>query len=494
MNVTTPEWVKDAIFYQIFPDRFARSARASTVLHLEPWDAPPTFHGFKGGDLFGIVERLDYLQDLGVTAIYLNPVFQSTANHRYHTFDYFRVDPLLGGDEGLNALLEAAHARDMRVILDGVFNHASRGFFQFNHLLENGPASPYREWFVVHDFPLHAYDEHRPPNYEAWWNLHALPKFNHHNPQVREFLWHVGEYWTRQGIDGWRLDVPGEITVPGFWEEFRRRVKSINPDAYLVGEIWHHADEWLRGDRFDAVMNYPLTRACLGFFVGERMDTHLVEGVGYAPVPLLDAPGFAHEVDHLLARYPPDIILVQFNLLDSHDTARFLTIARGDTTALKLAWLFLVICPGTPCIYYGDEIGLEGGRDPDCRRAFPWGRPESWNQDIREWFQRAIALRKHYPALRRGAYRTLYAHGNVYVCARYDEHNVVIAAFNVGTSTARVTLDIGELPLAPATALQDLWEDRVMPLAGTGPLHLEVPPRGVRLLGGEMRLRAREGR
>ncbi len=487
MSVTTPEWVKDAIFYQIFPDRFARSARTSASLHFEPWDAPPTFHGFKGGDLFGIVERLDYLHDLGITAIYLNPIFQSTANHRYHTFDYFQVDPILGGHEGFRALLDAAHARGIRVILDGVFNHASRGFFQFNHLLENGPSSPYREWFTVRGFPLHAYEEDRPPNYEAWWNLHALPKFNHHNPQVREFLWKVGEHWVREGIDGWRLDVPGEITVPGFWEEFRRRVKALNPDAYLVGEIWHDADEWLRGDRFDAVMNYPLTRACLGFFAGERLDASLVEGVGYAPVPHLDARGFAHEVDRLLARHPWEITLAQLNLLDSHDTARFLSIARGDTTALKLALLFLMVYPGVPCIYYGDEIGMEGGRDPDCRRAFPWDRPEMWNHDVREWFRACIALRKRFPALRRGAYHTLHADGCVYACGRHDERDVVVAAFNVGPTTARVTLDVSALPLATGARLHGLLGgEGGSSVDPQGQLHVELSPRSARVLAGKV--------
>ncbi len=480
---TTPDWVKDAIFYQIFPDRFARSDRLPKPPHLESWDAPPTVHGFKGGDLLGIVERLDYLQDLGITAIYLNPIFQSTANHRYHTFDYWQVDPLLGGNEAFRELLDAAHARGIRIVLDGVFNHASRGFFQFNHILENGPASPYLDWFIVRGFPLHAYDERHPPNYAAWWNLHALPKFNHDNPEVREFLWQVGEHWTREGIDGWRLDVPGEITTPGFWEEFRRRVKAVNPEAYLVGEIWHDADEWLRGDRFDGVMNYQLTRACLGFFVGERVDHALVDGVGYAPVPVMDAAAFASEVESLLKRYPQEAVLAQLNLLDSHDTARFLTIARGDVTALKLAALFLMVYPGAPCIYYGDEIGMEGGRDPDSRRAFPWDKPESWNTDVLAWFKQCIALRKSYPALRRGAYRTLYAAGSVFVCARHDQRDLIVAAFNAGSQPARVAVDVSALPLSAEGAFCDVWRDGPpLPVGPQQRLHLDVPPRSARVL------------
>lgn len=479
----TPEWVKDAVFYQIFPDRFARSSRVPKPPRLEPWEAPPTFHGFKGGDLIGIVERLDYLEELGITAIYLNPIFQSTANHRYHTFDYWRVDPILGGNQAFHELLDVAHARGMRIILDGVFNHASRGFFQFNHILENGPASPYLDWFVVRGFPLHAYDERRPPNYEAWWNLHALPKFNHDNPEVREFLWQVGEHWVREGIDGWRLDVPGEITTPGFWEEFRRRVKAINPEAYLVGEIWHHADDWLRGDRFDGVMNYQLTRACLGFFVGDQIDHGLVEGIGYAPVPIMDAPAFAREVESLLGRYPHEATLAQLNLLDSHDTARFLTIARGDVTALKLAVLFLMIYPGAPCIYYGDEIGLEGKRDPDSRRAFPWDKPETWNVELFNWFKQCIALRKAHPALRRGAYRSLYAAGQVYACARYDKEDVFVVAFNAGRETARVAVDVSDVPAAPGKAFADVWRNgKGVPVFPQQILEIEIPPRDARVL------------
>jgi cyclomaltodextrinase len=234
-SIGTPEWVRDAIFYQIFPDRFARSERVPKPSNLEPWDSPPTTHGFKGGDLLGVAERLDYLQDLGVTAIYLNPVFQSTANHRYHTHDYYRVDPILGGNSALRTLLDEAHRRNMRVILDGVFNHASRGFFQFNHIVENGAMSPYVDWFIVKQFPLRPY--HAPwgqHGYEAWWNLPALPKLDVSTPAVREFLWNVASHWIEFGVDGWRLDVPAEIDDDEFWREFRVRVKA----RIYCGQRW----------------------------------------------------------------------------------------------------------------------------------------------------------------------------------------------------------------------------------------------------------------
>ncbi|MEM7737825.1 MAG: alpha-amylase family glycosyl hydrolase, partial [Deinococcota bacterium] len=209
-NIDTPDWVRDAVFYQIFPDRFAKSERVPKIGRLEAWGSPPTVHGYKGGDLLGVVDNLDYLQDLGVTALYFNPIFRSASNHRYHTHDYYQVDPMLGGNKALDQLLDACYKRDMKVVLDGVFNHASRGFFQFSDILENGNASPYRDWFHIRRFPLNPYGGGE-IGYDAWWGLAALPKLNTANPEVREFLFEVAEYWLEVGIDGWRLDVPNEI-------------------------------------------------------------------------------------------------------------------------------------------------------------------------------------------------------------------------------------------------------------------------------------------
>ncbi len=447
MTITTPDWVQDAIFYQIFPDRFANSPRVAKPGNLEAWDAKPTASGFKGGDLLGVVDHLDYLQDLGITAIYFTPIFQSTANHRYHTHDYYRVDPILGGDAAFKELLDAAHARGIRIVIDGVFNHASRGFYQFNHLLENGAASPYVDWFHIKGFPLHAY-EGKPLNYEAWWGIPALPKLNTGNPAVREFIFEAAEYWIRQGVDGWRLDVPGEIDDDAFWREFRRRVKAVNPDAYIVGEIWHEAQRWLQGDQFDAVMNYPFTRACLGFFAGARHDVSLTESVGYAPVPTLDAPGFARAINHLLSLYVPAINRAQLNLLDSHDTARFLSIAKGDVHALKLATLFQMTYVGAPSIYSGDEIGLLGGKDPDCRRAFPWDHPGKWNTELLDTFMACIALRKRRRALRAGTFEFIFAEGDIvaYLRALGDEKLIVVLNAGPAADITIVMRDHFSLP------------------------------------------------
>ena len=471
----TPDWVKDAVFYQIFPDRFAKSALVPKPHNLEPWDSPPTSHGFKGGDLVGVAERLDYLQDLGVNAIYFTPVFQSTANHRYHTYDYYHVDPLLGGDAALRTLLEAAHQRGMRVVLDGVFNHASRGFFQFNHILENGRQSPYVDWFIVHKWPLYPYHEKEPPGYAAWWNLPALPKFNTNNPAVREFLLGVGRYWIDFGIDGWRLDVPAEIDDDAFWQEFRRRVKAGNAEAYIVGEIWHEAQRWLRGDKFDAVMNYLFSHACHGFFIGHGADSALAQKMGYGPMRVLSAEDFADAVDALLKLYRPEVTAVQMNLLDSHDTPRFLTLAAGDESALRLATLFQMTYPGAPSIFYGDEIGMRGGLDPAMRRAMIWDEAQ-WNHELRDFFKRCIALRNAHPALRRGSYHTLFANGGVYAFARRLDAETVVVALNVRREERVVDVPAADL-LQSGAILRDVWGETTFAVANGAVRALRLAPR-----------------
>ena len=325
--------------------------------NLQPWGAPPTGHAYQGGDLLGVVERLDYLADLGINAIYFNPIFRSGSNHRYHTHDYYQVDPMLGGNAALRELLDAAHARGIRVVLDGVFNHASRGFFQFHDILENGPDSAYLDWFHVEDWPLHPYGGGK-ANYAAWWGNRALPKFNTDTPAVRRFLWDVARYWIDFGIDGWRLDVPQEIDDDEFWREFRRVVKAANPDAYIVGEIWGEAERWLQGDQYDGVLNYGVSRAALGFFAAETLDREYRPG-GFRLTPLRGR-AFAHQIERLLSLYHEAIIQAQFNLLDSHDTARFVHQAGGDVDALRLSLLMLMVLPGPPCVYYGTEVGMTG--------------------------------------------------------------------------------------------------------------------------------------
>jgi neopullulanase len=457
MTVDTPAWVRDSVFYQIFPDRFASSTRVDKPGWLEPWDSPPTIHGFKGGDLRGIAERLGYLEDLGITAIYLTPIFSSASNHRYHTYDYLAVDPLLGGDDALRELLDSAHGRGMHVVLDGVFNHTGRGFFPFHHILETGAASPYRGWFHLDDArleggrPLLAYPPRGTPStelgYEAWVGLPALPKLATDNPEVREFLFGVAEYWLRFGIDGWRLDVPEEIADEAFWQEFRRRCRAVRPDAYLVGEIWRVAPDWLRGDRFDALMNYPLAQAILGFTGGSRLDMAVVTShheyrVWVRP---LDGPGFASRLMELVNAYDPAVVDVQLNLVGSHDAPRIRSVMGDDVAGVRLATLLQATLPGAPCIYYGDEIGLRGGDDPDCRRAFPWDE-ERWESGLRESVRALFHLRSAEPVLRAGPLRVVGADGSAVAYERGAGPSRLVVAINPGESPVHLGLRFADDP------------------------------------------------
>jgi neopullulanase len=458
--MTTPDWVQDAIFYQIFPDRFAKSTRnPSGNLLFETWDSPPTSHGFKGGDLYGITEKLDYLKDLGVNALYLNPIFASASNHRYHAFDYYAVDPLLGGNEAFDELLKKAHKKGIRIVLDGVFNHASRGFWQFHHVLECGDGSPYRDWFLFDPerlsrrkhwgaYPgpqelraLQHEDSITAIGYRGWWNLPALPKFNIGTPAVREFLFEVAEHWIKLGVDGWRLDVAEEIDDDSFWQEFRHRVRKINPEAYIVAEIWHESHRWLQGDQFDAIMNYDVTKPMLAFFPGTHINFRVLhQQSNYHGIQhVVDAHEFANRIDHNLRLYKQDVTYAQLNLLDSHDTPRFLSCAGGDKDSLKLAWLFMFAYPGAPCIYYGDEIGLDGEHDPDCRKSFPWEETK-WDQDLLSYVKKLIALRKQYLTLRRGDFRRLWSAEGTYAFSRSLDGETMVVALNTSESPQQVEI------------------------------------------------------
>ena len=462
---------------------------------LQPWEAVPTFHGFKGGDLYGIADHLDELQDLGITALSLNPVFTSASNHRYHTYDYLSVDPLLGGDDGLRVLIDACHARGMRIIVDGVFNHVGRGFLPFHHVLENGPESPYRDWFYLAPDvqaghrPLHAYPhsgdggERVDLGYAAWWGLAALPKLNTGNAHVREMLWQVGEHWLRFGADGWRIDVGEEIDDTSFWSEFRRRCRAINPEAYIVGEIWHAADHWLQGDRYDAVMNYPLAKAILGYTAGHRIARQHIEGSPeYGHVGPLDGPAFGREVMHLMTSYDTAVVAAQFNLIGGHDTARFKTMAGGDENSIRLATLLQATLPGAPCVYYGDEFGLEGGNDPGCRGAYPVQPTDSMRR-LRTFVRELLRLRGSEAALRRGDLEMLAAADGGVAFARHLDGTTVLVAMNAGDH--EVTLD---LELGGVERFMSLpgWEDAVAAEArpdGTARLRIRRRSGAVAVLG-----------
>ncbi|MEN9565094.1 MAG: hypothetical protein RLZZ69_290, partial [Cyanobacteriota bacterium] len=329
----------------------------------------------------------------------------------------------------------------------GVFNHASRGFFFFSDILENGPNSPWLDWFKIYDWPLSAYDGSKPANYESWVGDRALPKFNHDNPMVREYIMQVAEYWlVHHGVDGWRLDVPNEVDTPGFWQEFRDRVKAVNPEAYIVGEIWGDASPWLDGTQFDGVMNYRFTEAAIAFAGGDKYLPEFCQSE-LKPYPPISATEYATRIDDLLKLYDWEIQLAQLNLLDSHDTPRMLTTVGEDKSSFLLATLLMMTFPGAPSIFYGDEVGLLGGKDPDCRRVFP--EAKNWDVEILKEYKQLIALRHQYPALSTGRYKTLYADRDLYVFARILDRQEVLIAVNAGKERADSIFNVSELKSQP---------------------------------------------
>lgn len=416
-----PTWVPDAVFYQIFPDRFCNGSSEHNPPHLAAWNDIPTRENFFGGNLQGIANKLDYLQnDLGINALYLNPIFQAKTNHKYDTINYFRVDPAFGSNNSLKHLVKEVHQRGMHIILDGVFNHCGSMFPPFQDVVKNGEASSYKDWFQVRNFPVNE----EPLNYLTCGGATYLPKFNHAYRPVQDFILQVGRFWLEEiGIDGWRLDVPFKIPLD-FWREFRTEMHKVNPQAYLVGEVWREAEAWVQGDIFDGVTNYRLRELILD----------------YCLTKILDGEDFAFETE-MLNRAHGQAANAMFNLLGSHDTTRVLTLLRGDTDQLNIALTYLMTNPGVPMIYYGDEVGLLGETDPDCRRTMPWN-PDKWNPRIFEIHRRLIALRKEHPALRRGERTTLFFFNGVFAYYVSSEHDEIIVVLNPRESVPNSTFSI----------------------------------------------------
>lgn len=380
-----PDWVKDAIFYQIFPERFSNGDHSINPPNVEPWGGTPKPKNYFGGDLQGIIDRLDYLASLGVNCIYLTPIFWSNSNHKYHAKDYLTIDPHFGNEEVFRRLVGECHARGIRIILDAVFNHTGVDFFAFEDVKKNGKASRYSRWFNVYSYPVGPPEK---PNYECWWNWGDLPKLMTHNPEVREYLFRVTEHWMSFGIDGWRLDVPNEIAHP-FWIEWRKLVKRLNSEAYIVGEIWDDASPWLQGDQFDAVMNYRFRRACIDFFA----------------VRTTKPSQFDAALAAIRGSYPGDVNFALQNLLGSHDTERFLTLCNDKTESMILAWLFQMTYVGAPMVYYGDEVGMTGGKEPGSRGTMIWDEGKQ-DPELLQTMRQLTSMRNHYPVLRRGEFES----------------------------------------------------------------------------------------
>jgi glycosidase len=428
--MSVPEWVQDAIFYQIFPDRFANGDLDNDPPNVLNWGSQPTSWGFQGGDLIGILQKFDYLLDLGINAIYLNPIFQASSNHRYNTMDYYHIDPKLGTLDDFHHLIEHAHRNGVKIILDGVFNHCGRGFFAFNDVLENQEYSPYRDWFHIKHFPVDAYSWGGATDYLGWWGMKSLPKFNTDNPKTRKYLLDIARYWIKQGADGWRLDVPNEINDDSFWAEFRQVVKSANPEAYLLGEIWSADSRWVGEEHFDGLMNYPIMEALTGFLATNT----------------LDAAHFAEKVESMLSLYPHENSYAMYTPLDSHDTERILSRMGNNLNKTRLAYLFQFSYPGAPAIYYGDEIGLVGGKDPGCRGAFLWEETR-WNTKLRNYLKTLARLRKNHIALRRGDYVRLEQNAipNCYAFARTTADDKVLVIMNSSPGKLKVSINVEKI-------------------------------------------------
>lgn len=451
-----PEWVQDAVFYQIMPDRFCNGDPGNDPPGVRPWGARPTRRSFFGGDLAGIRDRLPYLQELGVTALYLTPIFQAPSNHKYDTADYYQVDPALGGNAGLRDLVSAVHGRDMRIILDGVFNHTGDHFWAFRDVVARNGESPYRDWYSFHTPDV----RRQPPNYRACGGVSFLPRLDTDNPAVRDYLYAVARYWIAEyDIDGWRLDVPWEVSHD-FWRGFRQAVKGVRPDVYLVGEAWGNAAPWLEHDQFDGVTHYPLRELLIRFLVQQAID----------------AGTFDRELAALRTAYPPDRRRNLLTLLSSHDTPRIHTVAGGRPGPVRAALAFLFTYEGAPVIYYGDEVGLAGGPDPDCRRCMPWSGAR-WDHDTHRLVRQLGQLRAAHPALRRGGFHGILCQDRAYVFARSLGDDVVVVALNAGFQHEVVWF----APPHPAAAWRDAITGSVH-ARGPGGVPLDLEPSGFAIL------------
>lgn len=455
--MSVPAWVKDSVFYQIFPDRFYNGDVTNDPQNLVRWDSKPTIYSFHGGDLRGIIDRFYYLLDLGINAIYINPIFLSTSNHRYNTSDYFQIDPKLGNLQVFKSLLDVAHRNQVRIVLDGVFNHCGRGFFAFNDILENQSNSPYLDWFHIKKFPVDAYSPGDATTYLGWWKYKSLPKFNTDNLKVRDYIYHVAQYWLEQGIDGWRLDVPNEINDDVFWAGFRETVKNTNPEAYLLGEIWDGDPRWVGDTHFDGLMNYPI-RTLIMDLLNEKKN----------------ASTFIKETQVWIQHFPLENSYAMYNTLGSHDTERIFSALNKNVEKLRLAFLFLFTFPGAPAIYYGDETGMEGGGDPDCRHAFSWNESD-WNVDMWQWVKSMVRVRNEKNALRRGDFEILpITDDNIFAFLRNDSNDQAYVLGNASGQSAKAILDLSAHLPAGVHRLRNLIGNEVYENLNGGILTIEL--------------------
>ncbi|MCW2922673.1 MAG: alpha amylase catalytic region [Thermoleophilia bacterium] len=457
-QLKSPDWVKDAVFYQVFPERFKNGDTSNDPQGTVPWGTPPgNDQFFEGGDLQGVSQGMGHLAKLGVNALYLNPIFTSPSNHKYDTADYRHVDPAFGGDAAFSKLVDQVHAGGMKLILDGVFNHSSNENVWFKDVREKGSQSKYWSWYNVYRHPIETHKDEkgvlRTNDYEGWgkpeWGgpYATLPVLQSLNPEVMNELVtgqdSVLRKWTRDSkVDGWRMDVADEVETP-FWQKTREVLKKENPDAYLIGENWQDASGMLGGDTFDGATNYKYFQQPATEFFAQKT---------------LTPDQFAQRLQN---GYPKEGKLAMLNFLESHDTPRFITTAGGDWYRARPAAIFQMTYQGAPSIYYGAEIGMEGGPDPDSRRAFDWGTADKVDAaagnakldggtkrgaaaagdkagQLFGLYQKLIKTREETTALRRGDFEVLATHNDNGTIAyrRFvegDDKDVVVALNNSAT-------------------------------------------------------------
>lgn len=365
-RIKTPKWLKDIVWYQIFPERFANGDKSNDPANVKEWNPEdhPGREDFYGGDLQGVLDHLDDLQKLGVTGLYFCPIFKASSNHKYDTIDYLQVDPAFGDKDLFAKVVNEAHKRGMKVMLDAVFNHLGDQSMQWQDVVKNGEKSRFKDWFHINSYPVEPYRDpskgEKNPPYETFAFEKHMPKLNTANPEVQDFLLEIATYWVKYfDIDAWRLDVANEVDHH-FWKRFHDELVKIKPDFYIVGEIWHSARPWLQGDQFTGVMNYPYTLQIEDHFFKHKMD----------------AKDLSEHLTDQLMMYPDMVDQAMMNMLDSHDTARILTLAKDNQDLALQAVAYEFVQPGVPCIYYGTEMGMSGDNDPDCRKPMDWSKLE----------------------------------------------------------------------------------------------------------------------
>ncbi|WP_027628696.1 glycoside hydrolase family 13 protein [Ruminiclostridium cellobioparum] len=418
-----PDWVDSAVIYNIFPDSFATGRRFISKQGITANLGDIATQSRNGGTIRGITENIDYIEELGINCIYINPIFAAGEYHKYDLVDYFRIDPCFGTNADFKTLVDQCHKRNIKIIIDGVFNHCGWNFFAFDDVVRNGEASRYKDWFYHLEFPVIRPDNPEDvPGYTCFAYERKMPKMNTANREVREYFLKVCRYWLEEfHIDGWRLDVANEVDY-AFWREFRNTAKSVNPDCFLIGEVWESAQSWLKGDMFDSTMNYDFRKNCRDFFALGK----------------LDAAGFDGRVTEMRMRYNKNITPGQLNLLDSHDVPRFLSLCGGDMAKFKLAAVFQMTFIGIPSVFYGDEKCIQGMLEHEYRHPMVWEQQE--DETISELYRKLISFRRSSNALHCGEYETVRAEPGtgLYMFRRYTGSEQVTVALNVSGETVDI--------------------------------------------------------